>query len=65
MMRDPALLARIESSIVQEESSAEAAVARVTIALHAEFGASRLAMVQDKAADVLDIGHRLLRCLDP
>jgi phosphoenolpyruvate-protein phosphotransferase len=65
MMGDPALLDRIESAILKDGLSAEAAVARATTALHAEFESSAMAMVQDKAADVLDIGHRLLRCLDP
>jgi phosphoenolpyruvate-protein phosphotransferase len=65
MMRDPALLSRIERGIREGALSAEAAVARATRALHAEFEASALPMVRDKAADVLDIGHRLVRCLDP
>jgi phosphotransferase system enzyme I (PtsI) len=65
MMRDPALLQRVEKGIIEDGLSAEAAVASATARLHAEFEASPLAMVRDKAADVLDIGHRLLRCLDP
>jgi phosphotransferase system enzyme I (PtsI) len=65
MMRDPALLRRVEKGIIDDGLSAEAAVADATTLLHAEFEASPLAMVRDKAADVLDIGHRLLRCLDP
>jgi phosphoenolpyruvate-protein phosphotransferase len=65
MMRDPALLERIEKAIFQERLSAEAAVARAVTALHAEFEASPVGMVRDKAADVLDVGHRLVRCLDP
>jgi phosphotransferase system enzyme I (PtsI) len=65
MMRDPALLRRVEKGIIEDGLSAEAAVAGATTLLHAEFEASPLAMVRDKAADVLDIGHRLLRCLDP
>lgn len=65
MMRDPTLLERIEGAIAEGGLSAEAAVARATSALHAEFEASAMAMVRDRAADVLDIGHRLLRCLDP
>jgi phosphotransferase system enzyme I (PtsI) len=40
-------------------------VAQATAAFHAEFEGSPLSMARDKAADVLDIGHRLLRCLDP
>ena len=65
MMRDPALLQRVERGIAADGLSAEAAVARATAAFHAEFEASPLPMARDKAADVLDIGHRLLRCLDP
>ncbi len=65
MMRDPALLQRIERGIAASELSAEAAVAQATAAFHAEFEASPLPMARDKAADVLDIGHRLLRCLNP
>ncbi len=64
MMRDPALLERVERGIAADGLSAEAAVAQATAAFHAEFEASPLPMARDKAADVLDIGHRLLRCLD-
>jgi phosphoenolpyruvate-protein phosphotransferase len=65
MMRDPALLRRVEKGIIEDGLSAEAAVASATTLLDAEFEASPLDMVRDKAADVVDIGHRLLRCLDP
>lgn len=65
MMRDPALRLRIEAAIRKDELSAEAAVAQTTSALHQEFESRAIAMVRDKAADVLDVGHRLLRCLDP
>jgi phosphotransferase system enzyme I (PtsI) len=65
MMRDPVLFQRVERGITASGLSAEAAVARATAAFHAEFEASPLPMARDKAADVLDIGHRLLRCLDP
>lgn len=65
MIRDPALLDRIEKSILKDGLSAEAAVARAATALHAMFESSAMAMVRDKAADVFDIGQRLLRCLDP
>lgn len=64
MMRDPVLLKRIEAAILDGGLSAAAAVAKATSQLHSEFEASPVAMVQDKASDVLDIGHRLLRCLD-
>jgi phosphotransferase system enzyme I (PtsI) len=65
MMRDPTLLQQIERGVVEDEISAEAAVAQTTAALHAEFETSSLPMARDKASDVLDIGHRLLRCLNP
>jgi phosphotransferase system enzyme I (PtsI) len=65
MMRDPALLQRVEREITGDGYSAEAAVARATVAFHAEFETSPQPMAREKAADVLDIGHRLLRCLDP
>jgi phosphoenolpyruvate-protein phosphotransferase len=65
MMRDPALLQRVERAIAAEGLSAEAALAQATASFHAELEASPLPMARDKAADVLDIGHRLLRCLDP
>jgi phosphoenolpyruvate-protein kinase (PTS system EI component) len=65
MMRDPALLQRVERAIAADGLSAEAALARATASLHAELEGSPLPMARDKAADVLDIGHRLLRCLDP
>jgi phosphotransferase system enzyme I (PtsI) len=56
---------RIEIAIREDGLSAEAAVAKATSAVHTEFQSSGLAMIRDKAADVLDIGQRLLRCLDP
>ena len=65
MMRDPMLLARIETAIAKDELSAEAAIAQAVTALHGEFDAGPSAMIRDKASDVLDIGHRLVRCLDP
>lgn len=65
MMRDPVLLDRIERAIVGKQLSAEAAVASVTTAFQLEFDSSAVAMVRDKVIDVFDIGHRLLRCLDP
>jgi phosphotransferase system enzyme I (PtsI) len=65
MMRDPVLLQRVERRIAAGGLSAEAAVARATAEFHAEFEANPMSMARDKAADILDIGHRLLRCLDP
>jgi phosphotransferase system enzyme I (PtsI) len=65
MMRDATLLEPMERAIFQERLSAEAAVAQAVTALHAQLEASPVGMVRDKAADVLDVGHRLVRCLDP
>jgi phosphoenolpyruvate-protein phosphotransferase len=65
MMRDPVLLQQVERGIAANGLSAEAAVARAAAGFHAELEASPLSMARDKAADILDIGHRLLRCLDP
>ena len=44
--------------------SAEAAVARVAIEFHNTLKESDVSMIRDKAADVLDVGQRLVRCLD-
>lgn len=63
LLRDPQFVQQIEHEIVQSGQSAEAAVSRVVSRLHSGFVASRVTLVQDKAADVLDIGRRLVRCL--
>jgi phosphotransferase system enzyme I (PtsI) len=65
MLRDPVLLQRMEHGILENALSAEASVARATVAVHTEFETSPVPMVRDKAGDVLDVGHRLLGCLDP
>ncbi len=64
MMDDPLLLERIDESLDQG-LSAEAAVAEAVSLLERELSGSASSMVRDRALDVLDIGHRLVRCLDP
>ena len=64
MMDDPLLLEAIERGLVRG-LSAEAAVAEAVALLERELSASTSSMVRDRALDVLDIGHRLVRCLDP
>jgi phosphoenolpyruvate-protein phosphotransferase len=63
LLRDPKFVSRIEQQIRVSGLSAEAAVARVASELHAAFLANPVPLVQDKAADILDIGRRLIRCL--
>jgi len=65
MLMDRAFAQRIERAVADEGLSAEAAVARAASALHDELESSGVPMVRDKAADVLDVGRRLARCLDP
>jgi phosphotransferase system enzyme I (PtsI) len=63
LLRDPQFVGRIEREIRDNGQSAEAAVSRVASSLYADFLASSVPLVQDKAADILDIGRRLVRCL--
>lgn len=63
LLRDPKFVSRVESEIRTNGLSAEAAVSRVVGDLHAAFVASPVPLVQDKAADILDIGRRLIFCL--
>ncbi|MFT5527463.1 MAG: phosphoenolpyruvate-protein phosphotransferase [Pirellulaceae bacterium] len=65
ILADHSFSEQIESSIANDTLSAEAAVALVVLGLRTKFSNSPLAMVQDKAADILDIGQRILRCLIP
>jgi phosphotransferase system enzyme I (PtsI) len=64
MLGDPKLTSRIEAEIHANLQSAEAAVARVAIEIHNSLKESDVAMLRDKAADVLDVGQRLVHCLD-
>jgi phosphoenolpyruvate-protein phosphotransferase len=63
LLHDPQFIGRVEREINEQGQSAEAAVSRVVRELHAAFLASPVPLVQDKAADILDIGRRLVRCL--
>ncbi|MGE5192641.1 MAG: phosphoenolpyruvate--protein phosphotransferase [Deltaproteobacteria bacterium] len=63
LLRDPKFVNRVEQEIRGSGLSAEAAVSRVASELHAAFIANPVPLVQDKAADLLDIGRRLIRCL--
>jgi len=64
MMCDPLLLEQIEERIAGG-ASAEAAVAGAIGELHRKFDASELPSLRDKSPDLIDIGRRLVRCLDP
>jgi phosphotransferase system enzyme I (PtsI) len=63
LLRDPKFISRVEHEIRNSGRSAEAAVAHVTSELHAAFLANPVPLVHDKAADILDIGRRLIHCL--
>lgn len=63
LLRDPKFVGRIEQEIRGNGQSAEAAVSRVTSDLRATFLANPVPFVHDKAADLLDIGRRLIHCL--
>lgn len=63
LLYDPKFLGRIEQEIRTGGLSAESAVSRVASELRAAFLASPVPLVHDKAADILDIGRRLIRCL--
>jgi phosphotransferase system enzyme I (PtsI) len=54
---------RVLSRIRDHGASAEAAVATVVAELRDTFKASPQPFIQDKAADVLDIGRRVIQCL--
>jgi phosphoenolpyruvate-protein phosphotransferase (PTS system enzyme I) len=64
MLNDPKLIGRIEEEIRQNLQAAEAAVARAAIEFHNALKASEAPSVRDKAADVMDVGQRLVSCLD-
>ena len=54
---------RVVSRIRDHGASAEAAVATVVAELQDTFKASPQPFIQDKAADILDIGRRVILCL--
>ncbi|MBI5761749.1 MAG: phosphoenolpyruvate--protein phosphotransferase [Planctomycetales bacterium] len=64
LLRDSQFVSRIENEIHAQSVSAEAAVSRVVTDLHATFLVNKVSLVRDKAADILDIGRRLLQCLN-
>jgi phosphotransferase system enzyme I (PtsI) len=64
MLNDPKLIGRIEEEIRNSLQSAEAAVARAAIEFHNALKASDEPSVRDKAADVMDVGQRLVYGLD-
>lgn len=63
LLRDSKFVSLIEKEIYENGQSAEAAVSRVVNDLHTEFLAHKVALLEDKASDILDIGRRLLHCL--
>lgn len=63
ILRDSKFIEQIENEILSHKQSAEAAAARVVSQMFATFASSTLPLVHDKAADLLDIGRRLLECL--
>jgi phosphotransferase system enzyme I (PtsI) len=64
MLNDPKLIGRIEEEIRTNLQAAEAAVARAAIEFHNALKASDAPSVRDKAADVMDVGQRVVYCLD-
>ncbi len=63
LLRDPKFIGQIEHEIRTGGHSAESAVSRIASTLRAAFLANPVPLVHDKAADILDIGRRLIRCL--
>ncbi|MCO6459707.1 MAG: phosphoenolpyruvate--protein phosphotransferase [Pirellulaceae bacterium] len=63
LLRDRTLLEPIEQRIQAGGCSAEAAVANAAFALERQFLASASSLLQERVADILDIGQRLVRCL--
>lgn len=54
---------RVSAQLRDHGASAEAAVATVVAELRDTFKASPQPFIQDKAADILDIGRRVIQCL--
>ncbi len=63
ILRDAKFVEQLQQAVLHQGLSAEAAVAQVVNQAYATFTSSRLPLVRDKAADLLDIGRRLLECL--
>ena len=62
-LRDSKFIGQIEQEIEGNGRSAEAGVAVVAGRFYSLFAENPAAFVRDKAADILDIGRRLIRCL--
>ncbi len=63
LLRDSKFVSQIEAEIYEHGSSAEAAASRVVSGLFTTFTTTPVPLLQDKAADILDIGRRLVHCL--
>jgi phosphoenolpyruvate-protein phosphotransferase len=61
ILDDRNLLERVEEEIRANLQSAESAVARVAIEIHNSLRESELPAIRDKAADVFDVGQRLVQ----
>jgi len=60
LLDDPMLMGAVKAAIEREDLSAEQAVARVSAQLIAQFQALKDAVLRERAADVEDVGRRLL-----
>ena len=65
ILNDPQFIGQIQTEIKTHDLSAEAAISVVTRRLAEIFAASTTPLVYEKAADILDIGRRLVLCLSP
>src|SRR6185295_15193780 len=65
ILNDPQFIGQIQTEVKAHDLSAEAAIAVVTRRLAESFSASTTPLVYEKAADILDIGRRLILCLSP
>ncbi|MCA9099954.1 MAG: phosphoenolpyruvate--protein phosphotransferase [Planctomycetales bacterium] len=64
ILADHKLIDEIVTAIGERNLSADAAVGQVVLEWYQQFVASAHAVVRDKGPDILDIGQRLLRCLE-
>lgn len=63
LLTDDSLQQRLAQRIHEQNLSAEAAVASVVAELHDDLAASDEQIFRERAADILDIGRRLVDCL--
>jgi phosphotransferase system enzyme I (PtsI) len=63
LVRDPKFREHVTSQIQVQGQSAESAVAEAINDVYMKLSDSDLSMVCEKAADILDVGRRVLRCL--